>query len=471
MSTHETPPTETPLIVGEVTTQTEGLSPESVAPENAGNPSEHPSTPWPASEQLGVRGSLKVTSENRGLVRKWLTAQGIPFSIAGHLPNGGLQTAYNDTTDNALNAIKAQAKQAGGKPASEPSQQGEGAEGTEGEGKQEQAQPLTEAQKAVQTLAESLGLKVGGADEKTIRRIAREEAAKAKGREKRITIVTPLGVRELGERTLHPLFERVCKAVSVGVAPLVFGPAGSGKTTLAEQVSEALDLPFYFSGAVLKKHELLGYTDANGRIVRTQFREAFEHGGLFLFDEVDASSPAALLCVNAALANAKCDFPDGTVKAHKDFRFIAAANTNGQGATREYCGRNQLDAATLDRFVTFNCEYDPALTARLIGAFDLAPEVLAKALEWDKRVLDYRKALTEANVRGVISPRASLNGTKLLSAGFTYDELEESLVALKFGNAEERKRLLAKGRELTAARHAKEAQTAAQSQTTAPAAA
>ena len=131
--------------------------------------------------------------------------------------------------------------------------------------------------------------------------------------------------------------------MSVDVACLVVGPAGSGKTTLAEQASEALGIDFHFSGAVLKKHEVLGYRDANGNVQRTAFRDAFENGGLFLFDEIDASSANALVCVNAALANKWCDFPDGRIKAHPSFRIIASANTNGDGATREYAGRNQLD--------------------------------------------------------------------------------------------------------------------------------
>lgn len=476
MSTPEPTPSTPSLVIGEplpVTFSATSATPavnadqggkESTQPADASTQAFTPAQPTPAHPELGERGTLKVTSANRGLVRKWLTANGIPFSIAGNLPNGGLQTAYNDTSDSTLNALKAQA----GKPAGSSAGQGEGAEG-EGDSESGEASK-SEAQKAVETLAKSLGIPLGGADEATIRRIAREEAAKAKGREKRVTVISPLGVKPLGERTLHPLFERVCKAVSVGVNPLVFGPAGSGKTTLAEQVSEALGLTFYFSGAVLKKHELFGYTDANGRLVRTAFREAFEHGGLFLFDEVDASSATVLVTLNAALANRKCDFPDGLVKAHKDFRIIAAANTNGNGATREYCGRNQLDGASLDRFVPFTCDYDNALTERIVSGFDLSAEHLSLALEWCKRVVDYRKALTETAVRGILSPRAAIYGAQLIAAGFSFADLEESLIALKFSNAEERKRVISKGRELTAARHAADAAKAAPAVTPAPAA-
>jgi hypothetical protein len=429
------------LVIGESPTPIGSTPQTEVNPTPEVKPTEAPQT-TAGHPDLAPRGEVSVTSANRGNVRKWLTSQGVPYKAIGNLPNAELEAVYNDTSDSRLQALQGEKGAEGtdsGKPESKPESKPEG---------------LSEAQKAVQTLAKSLGLSIGGTDEAAVRKIAAEEAAKAKAKDRRITVVSPLGTRDLGERHLHPLFESVCKAVSVGVAPLVFGPAGSGKTTLAEQVAEALNLPFHFSGAVLKKHEVVGYRDANGNTVRTAFRDAFEHGGLFLFDEVDASSPQALLCINAALANGYCDFPEGRIKAHKDFRFIAAANTNGGGATREYSGRNQLDAATLDRFATFACEYDDALVAKLVGAYDLPEPLKAKALEWNQRVCDYRKALSKCGLRGVISPRCSLNGAKLIAAGFDFPQLAEVLVLNKFANPDDRKRLQAEAKAITEARTA-----------------
>jgi MoxR-like ATPase len=86
---------------------------------------------------------------------------------------------------------------------------------------------------------------------------------------------------------------------------------------------------------------LTGFKSASGEYISTEFREAFEKGGLFLFDEIDASYPQAVLAFNAALANDYMDFPDKRILRHKDFYCIAAANTFGQGADRQYIGRNQ----------------------------------------------------------------------------------------------------------------------------------
>lgn len=69
------------------------------------------------------------------------------------------------------------------------------------------------------------------------------------------------------------------------------GPAGSGKTTIASQVAQALGLDFYCYGAISQAFEFLGYYDANGKYVETDFYRAFKHGGLVLMDEMDASTP------------------------------------------------------------------------------------------------------------------------------------------------------------------------------------
>lgn len=217
--------------------------------------------------------------------------------------------------------------------------------------------------------------------------------------------------------TAHHCLPDVLMAVVAGTSPFLVGPAGSGKTTLAEQIAKALGRKFYMAARVTSEYKLIGFTDANGRTVRTQFREAFENGGVFLFDEVDASDPDALTAFNAALANGLGDFPDGMVKRHKDFIAIAAGNTFGRGADRQYVGRNQLDAATLDRFQTFEVDYDEQLELTLAGNDD-----------WCRWVQKVRKAIELEKIRHVVSPRASIAGAKLIAAGMERAKVEASCV-------------------------------------------
>lgn len=190
------------------------------------------------------------------------------------------------------------------------------------------------------------------------------------------------------------------------------GPAGSGKTRAAMEVAKALAMPFRFCGALDSAYALLGFTDATGGTVRTQFREAYEHGGVFLFDEVDASDPSAVLALNAALANGHCAFPDKVVERHKDCCIIAAANTWGHGGTFEYVGRLKQDAAFLSRFVVLPWPYDEKLERAI------SPDEA-----WAEFVQRVRANVAHHKIAVVISPRATTNGAALLAAGIDREDV------------------------------------------------
>lgn len=157
------------------------------------------------------------------------------------------------------------------------------------------------------------------------------------------------------------------------VIPMLVGPAGTGKSTAAEQMAKDLKLHFYLANRIQNTFELVGFVDAAGNYVTTQFYEAFTKGGLFLFDEVDASSPEALVTINAAVAQGYMAFPgkDKNVLMHPDFKVICAGNTYGTGSTLQYTGRNKLDAATLDRFMIIEWGYDRDLEDKRIKDKDL----------------------------------------------------------------------------------------------------
>lgn len=213
----------------------------------------------------------------------------------------------------------------------------------------------------------------------------------------------------------HNQFETLLGICRSGLNAYLVGPAGSGKTTAAEQVAKALGLPFFFTGAITSEFKLTGFIDANGRVICPAFRKAYEYGGVFLFDEIDASMPQAVLAFNAAIANNMMDFPDKTVPKHKDFYCVAAANTYGQGADRVYVGRNQMDGATIDRFAFVDWGYDEALEKVLAGE---------DQSDWVAYVQKVRRAVSEHKIRHVVSPRASINGGKLLRNGMKRAQVE-----------------------------------------------
>lgn len=243
-----------------------------------------------------------------------------------------------------------------------------------------------------------------------------------------VTIVTPdAPVYDAGRQ--HKLFAELVRDLSLGFSVYLCGPAGSGKTQAAHEAAKALRLPFYCQSVcqATSKSDLIGYFNPTGLIgsgddvkpvmVRTPLREAYEHGGVYLLDEIDAGNPNVTLILNSALSNGGCSFPDGYITKHKDFHCIAAANTFGAGADRQYVGRNQIDAATLTRFSFIIWDYDEAFETHLSG--DVA---------WAKRVQAIRKAVYKLKERIVVCPRASIDGAMLIKAGGSYAEAEKKFI-------------------------------------------
>ena len=143
----------------------------------------------------------------------------------------------------------------------------------------------------------------GGVDRDEVAEIVREEIVRV-GVARKVEVTRHDGtVANVGVQ--HSSFEALLRIVAQRVNVWLPGPAGSGKTSAAAAVSEALTLPSYAVsvGPQTSQSQLLGYYDANGKYVTTQLRQAFEHGGVFLLDEVDAGSPAVLVTINALLAN------------------------------------------------------------------------------------------------------------------------------------------------------------------------
>jgi len=266
---------------------------------------------------------------------------------------------------------------------------------------------------------------------------------------KKIEIVTPEQPKPVDVGVAHWTVPVISKAVYKGVHLTLVGPAGSGKTTACHQVAQGLEMDYHpmSVGPQTTKSDLMGYKDAHGVYHDTPVRKAFEHGGLLLLDEMDSANAGVLTILNSLLANGLCSFPDKTVDMHKDFRCITACNTFGRGADRMYVGRNQLDAATLDRFGVLDFDYDEALEAIIIGVqpkeaqkeWKFQKTRTVSSEEWLARVQHYRKRAGELKQRMVISPRAVINGNKLLDMVLTVGDVEDICVFKGVDNEIKRK--------------------------------
>jgi hypothetical protein len=165
---------------------------------------------------------------------------------------------------------------------------------------------------------------------------------------------------------------------------------------MVQQIAKALDMEFYFSNAITNEYKVTGFIDANGTFHTTQFFEAFTNGGLFFFDEIDASIPEVLVLLNAAIENRYFNFPHGKFDAHPNFRIIAAGNTFGSGANQTYVGRYQLDGASLDRFVVVDVSYDEQVENIISGG----DKELVEAIH------SLRRITNDAGIKIILSYRA-----------------------------------------------------------------
>jgi hypothetical protein len=290
------------------------------------------------------------------------------------------------------------------------------------------AHPAVPNAGALTALAEALkALGIGGVDAEQVKaivdghigNIAETIKAAVAKETRRVTIVTPEGVeRDMGLQ--HASFADLVKAMACRDSDgnrlnlCLVGPPGSGKTRACSEAAKALNLNYAFNGAIDTEYKLLGFTDAMGRVVSRPFRRIYEAGGVYLFDELDGSMPAALLALNAALANGECDFPDGMVKRHPDCIIVAAGNTWGFGATSEFVGRNKLDAASRDRFTFLNWPIDESLERKI------APDA-----DWCAYVQKCRTVVQSKGLKILVTPRATFKGCALLAVGFTRQQAAE----------------------------------------------
>ena len=125
-------------------------------------------------------------------------------------------------------------------------------------------------------------------DAATIERIRQDAinaavAAVEQHRPVRIEIKQGSTIRVLPNAHRHAVFADVLAALSVRENVYLVGPAGSGKTTIAAQAAESLELPFYSTGAVGMAYQLQGFINAEGKYMETDLYRAYVNGGVFLY--------------------------------------------------------------------------------------------------------------------------------------------------------------------------------------------
>lgn len=222
-------------------------------------------------------------------------------------------------------------------------------------------------------------------------------------------------------------YDRIIQLAAARKNIMLVGPSGCGKTFIAEKVAEGLGLNYASQScsAGMSESFLAGWlipVGEGGRFqyISSQFVEIYEKGGVFLLDEFDAADPNTVVFFNQALSQDHFFLPQRyekpKVKKHKDFVCIAAANTFGNGADMQFVGRNQLDAATLDRFRIgmVYMDYSPTVEEKLVDE---------NVLVWGRKVRDKIK---DHKLRRFMTTRFMLDATDMLINGWTLKDCAES---------------------------------------------
>lgn len=257
---------------------------------------------------------------------------------------------------------------------------------------------------------------------------------------------TPVEKPEASTSIVKPAYwDDLVQYLTPGVArPAIalVGPAGNGKTTAAESVCESLKYEYVVIDATeyLEPADLVGamtYHPEKGEVWKDgKVTKAFREGKAIIINEFDALNPRAALCLQSVCQdkglNGKGRYvttpgaESDRVYPNGDCPLIVTMNTYGTGATRQYVGRNALDAATADRFTIISTGYENEAAILRSHGYSLAN---AQKLEtWAKSM---RQRIDENALRVILSLRTLLRTAQAIE---TYGQEFDTAVLKEFMN-------------------------------------
>lgn len=211
------------------------------------------------------------------------------------------------------------------------------------------------------------------------------------------------------------------------------GPAGNGKTTAAEEALRVQGIDFIVIDANVSMEpvDLVGgmtYKVENG-VGRQVWADgpvtkAFREGKGVIINEFDTLDPRTALCLQSAFQGKGSKVAtryitlsgnpeEDRVHPAGDCPIILTMNTYGSGATRQYVGRNALDAATRDRLTIISTSYENE--AQILQHHGYAQNAAQAVASWAETT---RRKIDQTAVPVILSVRTMLAMCELIGVGF-----------------------------------------------------
>jgi len=202
----------------------------------------------------------------------------------------------------------------------------------------------------------------------------------------------------------HEKFDDLLTIILNNDVPYMFGPSGCGKTYMIEkQLAKLLGLDVVTNGFIMYETDILGFNNANGVYVPSNFYRCYKYGDIIFLDELDNSSPSSTIVLNSFIGNDEDSyytFPNGDrVKRHSNFRILAAGNTRGNGRTESHNTRKKIDEAVMQRLTPVEIDYDNRIEEKILVDYP----------GWYNFAINFRNAIKEIKIGGSDGP--NYNGT------------------------------------------------------------
>lgn len=217
--------------------------------------------------------------------------------------------------------------------------------------------------------------------------------------------------REDNGEIFHPMIDEIIKDVMEGDLVQLYGPSGTGKTKICNQVASLIGLKVEDDIGLTDKSGVMAWNDPQGKFRITQAFKAALNGSLYLLDEVDLSTSEMLVVVGKLYS----DFLEGLYNGYQEyvtfgentnipinpnFRMIVAGNTDGLGGDIAYSARRRIDESFLERVRPIFIDYDNRVEEKIFGKYK----------EWYKYFITFRAACTAYYLQEKHKKNTSIQG-------------------------------------------------------------